>query len=110
MGLSKILFLNTSPLVQQRLQVFWGFQVGALPCSYLEVPFFVGQVKSGFWDKVVSTISKRIMSWNHKWLTLAGKILLIKSILNVVPIYLMSVLKTLRATIVDLQSTLRDLL
>lgn len=41
---------------------------------------------------------------------MAGKIVLIKSVLNVVPIYLMSVLKSPKVTIVSLQDTLRDFL
>lgn len=63
---SKIFFLNTSPLIQQRLQSFGGFEIGVFPCKYLGVPFFVGAEKNCFWDKVISSISNRILSWNHK--------------------------------------------
>lgn len=107
---SKVFFLNTSQLVQHRLQSFWGFEPSNLPYAYLGIPFFIKQDKLSFWDKIISVISKRILSWNHRWLSLAGKIILIKSVLNVVPIYLMSVLKSPKSMIVSLQDTLRTFL
>lgn len=51
-------------------------------------------------------MSSRISSWNHRWLTLAGKILLIKSMLNVIPIYLMLVVKTPLKVVNELNSSL----
>ncbi|XP_059076538.1 uncharacterized protein LOC131875856 [Cryptomeria japonica] len=72
---------------------------------------FSGQKdNSSFWDKIISAISKRIISWNHRWLNLAGKIVLIKSMLNAVPIYLMLVLRSPKDVLVSLQETLRSFL
>ncbi|XP_059066346.1 uncharacterized protein LOC131045374 [Cryptomeria japonica] len=107
---SKIFFLNTQSLLRDKLQKFWGFQLGDLPCTYLGVPFFANKVKVSFWDKKVSGVSKKILAWNHKWLTMAGKIVLIKSVLNAVPTYLMSILKAPKDVIVSLKDTLRSFL
>lgn len=88
---SKVFFMNVSPLVRDKLVCFWIFQVGIFPCMYLGIPFFLGSKKASFSDKVVHSITSKISSWNHKWLTMVGKILLIKSILNSIPTYLMSI-------------------
>lgn len=64
----------------------------------------------GFWDKVITGVSKKILSWNSKWLTMAGKIILIKSVLNAVPIYLMPILKAPKSILVSLKDTLRSFL
>lgn len=89
---SKVFFVNVPTLVRDNLACFWSFQVGTFPCMYLGLPFFLGSDNTSFWDKVVHSITCRISSWNHKWRTMASKILLIKSVLNAIPIYLMSIL------------------
>lgn len=59
---SKIFFLHASQLVQDRLKVFWGFASGNLPCSYLGIPIFIKKDRVEFWDKIISVISRRILS------------------------------------------------
>ncbi|XP_059068971.1 uncharacterized protein LOC131859353 [Cryptomeria japonica] len=105
---SKIFFLNVSPLVQSRLTHFWGFFVGQFPCKYLGILFSTGSEKHNFWEQISRAISSRILSWSHKWLSFSGKIVLIKAILNVVPIYLLSVLKAPKKTMIALHSVLRS--
>lgn len=107
---SKIFFLNTPQLIQNRLLFFWHFEPNTLPCTYLGILFFIKHDNLSFWDKIISVISKRILSWNHRWLSLARKIVLIKSILNAVPIYLMLVLKSPKDVLVSLQDSLRSFL
>jgi hypothetical protein len=80
-----------------------------MPSSYLGIPLFMGNVKSNCWDRVSSLISVRVLSWNHKWLSFPGKIQLIKSFLNSIPIYL-SILETLKSILNQLKATLHSFL
>ncbi|XP_059068884.1 uncharacterized protein LOC131859306 [Cryptomeria japonica] len=107
---SKFFFLNVSPLVQSRLSCFWGFSVGQFPCKYLGLPFFTGLEKHNFWERISGAISSRILPWSHKWLTFSGKIVLIRVVLNAVPIYLLSVLKASNKSMVSLRLVLRSFL
>lgn len=102
--------MNISPLVRDRLIRFWGFQVGTFPCMYLGISFFLGSEKTSFWDKIVHSINSRISSWNHKWLMMAGKILLIKSVLSAIPTYLLSILQAPPKVTKDINISLRSFL
>lgn len=77
---------------------------------YLGIPFFLGAEKASFWDKVVHSITSIISSWNHKSLTMGGKILLIKSVLNAIPTYLMSIFQAPSQVIKDIRVSLRSFL
>ncbi|XP_059073453.1 uncharacterized protein LOC131874206 [Cryptomeria japonica] len=107
---SKVFFVNVPTLVRDNLACFWSFHVGTFRCMYLGIPFFLGLDKTSFWDKVVHSITSRITSWNHKWLTMAGKILLIKSVLSVIPTYLMSILQASSQVIKKIKVSLKTFL
>ncbi|XP_059066180.1 uncharacterized protein LOC131857532 [Cryptomeria japonica] len=93
---------------KSKLSRFWGFSVGQFPCKYLGILFFTGSKKHNFWECTSGAIYSRILSWSHKWLTFSGKIVLIRAVLNVIPIYLLSILKDPKKTVVALHSTLRS--
>lgn len=88
-----IFFMNVNPLVKSQLLKFWGFQSGTLPCKYLGIPFFSGKEKHVFWDDLISSTSNQILLWKSKWLSFAGKLVMLKVVLHSLPSYLMSVLK-----------------
>ncbi|XP_059064794.1 uncharacterized protein LOC131856862 [Cryptomeria japonica] len=95
---------------QTRLSRFWGFSVGQFPCKYLGLPFYIGSEKHNFWERVSGVISSRILSWSHNWLTFSGKIVLIRVVLNAAPIYLLSILKAPKKSMVALRSIVRSFL
>jgi hypothetical protein len=45
------------------------------------------------WLWLEKQFEKRIMSWNHKWLTLGGRFILVKSVLESISVYWMSLAK-----------------
>ncbi|XP_059068658.1 uncharacterized protein LOC131859127 [Cryptomeria japonica] len=95
---------------QSRLSRYWGFSVGPFPCKYLGLPFYTGSEKHNFWERVSGAISSKILSWSHKWSTFSGKIVLIKAVLNVIPIYLLSILKAPKKIVGALHSIVRSFL
>jgi len=42
------------------------------------------------WQWLIGKIEKRIMVWSHRWLSRAGRLTLIKSVLEAIPVYWMS--------------------
>ena len=91
---SKIFFFNTTPPIAQRIKKILDFEEEKLPSTYLGVPFFMGKNKASYWKNIVDRIKARTMAWKVRWLSLSGKILLIKSILSAIPNYYFSILST----------------
>ena len=55
--------------------------------KYLELPLTLGSNKASLWDEVLSKMKSKIRSWGGQWLTKAGKLMLMKSVLSSLPIY-----------------------
>ena len=60
--------------------------------KYLGFPITLGQNNPSLWLEVISKIKSKIVSWGGHWLTTAGKLILIKSVLSALPIYQSSLL------------------
>ena len=59
---------------------------------YLGIPICKTKIKSANWETILDKIKIKIQSWSANWLNLAGKIILIKDVLNSMPIYHSSIL------------------
>ena len=60
--------------------------------TYLGIPIRKNKIKSADWEPIVDKIKSKIQNWGANWLNLAGKTILIKSVLNSMPIYQSSIL------------------
>ena len=69
-----------------------GFKKGLFPCRYLGISLEKGSRHSGVWRDTLEKVDKRIGSWKDKWLTKAGKITKIRSVLSAIPIFPMACL------------------
>ena len=87
-------------MVSDKVQQILGFSEDFLPSVYLGIPFFMGSNKASYWSSVIQHIQCRIASWKVRWLSLAGRILLIKSVLAAIPNYFIVVLK-IRSGVLD---------
>ena len=56
-------------------------------CKYLGVLLFKINPKTTDWNPLIEKIKKKILAWGVVWLNLAGKMVLIKSVLNSYPMY-----------------------
>ena len=66
---------------------------GNLPFVYLGVPIGGDPRKLSFWKPVVDRIVGRLSSWNNKFLSFGGRLILLKVVLSSLPVYFLSFFK-----------------
>ena len=62
----------------------FGCKIGVLPCKYLGLSLCLGVPKKHLWELVVERIEKKLSSWKGRYLSMGGRLTLIKSVLPVV--------------------------
>ncbi|XP_042962423.1 uncharacterized protein LOC122296687 [Carya illinoinensis] len=74
-----------------------GFEEGSWLCVYLGVPLYLGRLKISLFDGNLARIQKKLAGWKSKMLSFGGKILLLRHVLNSMPIHILSVVKVPKA-------------
>ena len=64
-----------------------------LPITYLGVPLGANMKKFSSWQPILEKIQHRLTSWKASCLSRAGKLVLIKAVLNNLPVYYLSIFK-----------------
>ena len=81
---SQIFGWNINP--REMLDISWVLDMDGVVSwdsfNYLGVPIFKLKPMSSAWNPIVDKIKKKITGWGTAWLNLAGKVILIKAMLN----------------------------
>lgn len=88
----------------------WGIQKQFLPIQYLGVPFGGKPLSLPFWDNMLEKTQKKLSSWKYSLISKGGKLTLIHSTLNSIPIYQLSVFKAPLAVCKSMEKLWRDFL
>jgi hypothetical protein len=72
---------------------FLNCRLGSLPFKYLGLPIGANPNCEATWDPLIDHIKKRLFSWRNKFISFGGRIVLINSVLNAIPIFHLSFLK-----------------
>lgn len=107
---SKVYTFHMDPNLSDKIVNVLGFSRDDLPSTYLGIPFFTGKNKPSFWQGIINCIKARILVWKARWLSLSGRILLIKSILSAIPSYYFSVLQAPKLVLNQIKSLISDFL
>lgn len=81
-------------------------RVDNLPITYLDIPLGANPRQVRMWGPVINIVEKRLSLWKSKTLSRAGRLILIKSVLNNLPMYylsLFSIPKQVARRIIQLQ-------
>jgi hypothetical protein len=89
---SHIFFFNSPNILQLKISRILGFQRSSLPSRYLGAPLLEKDIRNLGWQELLTKLENRLNCWTHRFLTLPGRILLIKSVLMAMSVYLFSVL------------------
>jgi hypothetical protein len=71
----------------------FGCKVSEFPIKYIGVPLHFGKLNKEDIQRLIDSIIKRIVGWHGRLLNHASRLLLIRSCLASIPIYLLSFLK-----------------
>jgi len=81
---------------------------GTIPFVYLGLPIGGDIRKISFWKPVVDRIVSRLSSWNHKFLSFGGHLVLLKSVLSSLPVYFLSFFKAPTGIISSIESVFKQ--
>jgi len=73
-----------------------------LPMTYLGIPLGANMRKATSWQCVIDKIQKRLSSWKSSCLSRAGRLVLLKSVLNCLPIYYLSLFRLPRKVAIEI--------
>ncbi|XP_060216704.1 uncharacterized protein LOC132644143 [Lycium barbarum] len=102
MNKNKCFFLTapgTGPTRINKIRDATGFLDKQFPFEYLGCPIYLGRKKVEYFEKMLSKVVKRLNVWQSNMLSYGGKIVLIKSVLQSLPIYTLSALSPPKGTI-----------
>lgn len=83
-------------------------KVGSLPFTYLGLPIGGNPRRLSFWEPMVNRIKSRLPSWQSRFLSFGGRLILVKSVLSALPVYALSFFKVPAGTISSIDSILSN--
>eukprot|EP00253_Pinus_taeda_P011111 PITA_11111 len=89
---SQIFFFHTPPVVQHAIACILGFSIDSLPSKYLGAPLIDSAIKHSTWRILIEKLESRLNLWTHKTLNIASRLVLIKAVLQAMPLYVFSIL------------------
>jgi len=77
------------------------------PVKYLRLPMGANPFRLSTWKPIISNIRSRLASWKGKMLSIAGRISLIKSVLNSLPLFYMPMFLVFKDIIGSISTIIR---
>jgi hypothetical protein len=92
-GKSCLMGVNVRPDFVELACMFLNCRFGEVPFKYLGLPVGANPRRLLTWEPLLDYLKKRLRSWGEKHKSLGGRIVLINSVLNTIPIFFLSFLK-----------------
>ena len=84
---SALIPLNCDEAWVESIKDTLGCSISSLPIKYLGIPLGANPRSVETWRPVIDKIKKKLCGWKRKILSRAGRLTLIKSVINNLPIY-----------------------
>lgn len=104
---SNVFFFNTPTITQRNILKTMNFH---LPSKYLGAPLIDRACQFTAWEDLILRLKKCLSSWSFRCLNLAVKVILVKSVLQSMPLYLLSALTTPKFILKALRNLQRNFL
>eukprot|EP00253_Pinus_taeda_P023412 PITA_23412 len=88
---SQIFFFHTPPSIKSTIIYILSFSSASLPSAYLGAPLIVSALKHLSWKILLEKLEARLSSWTYRSLNMASRLVLIKVVLQAMPLYLFSI-------------------
>ncbi|XP_059292008.1 uncharacterized protein LOC132045445 [Lycium ferocissimum] len=82
-----------------RLRKCTGFMDKEFPFTYLGCPIYIGKKKISYFDSMVTKVFKRLNGWQGNMLSCGGRQILIKSVIQALPTYILSAINPPKRTL-----------
>lgn len=89
---SQIFFFHTPPSVKLAVICILGFPSVTLPSKYLGAPLTASAIKQPAWRSLLENLDSSLNLWTYSSLNLARRVVLIKFVLQAMPLYPFSIL------------------
>lgn len=107
---SEIFMSGGSLALRNYIQLAFGFQEGTLPVRYLGVPIISSRLRKVHCIALIDRITARAQSWTQRFLSYAGRLQLISSVLHSIQSYWSSVFTLPASVLISIETILRQFL
>eukprot|EP00253_Pinus_taeda_P031270 PITA_31270 len=107
---SQMFFFNTRVATQNSIAQILGFTIAKLPSKYLGAPMIVSALKHASWTDLLDKFEAKLSLWTHRALNMARRVILIKAILQSLPLYLFTLLASPKWVIKAIRNLQRNFL
>jgi hypothetical protein len=90
---SSLLGVNVSQQFLRLASTFLNCRMGGVPFKYLGLPVGANPRSATTWEPLLNSLRKRLRAWGNKYVSLGGRIVLLNSVLNAIPIFYLSYMK-----------------
>ncbi|XP_021996007.1 uncharacterized protein LOC110893197 [Helianthus annuus] len=91
---SNLFGVGTDDIEVDNMMEVLGCKRGDFPFVYLGIQVGVNMSRISNWNMVIEVIKRRLESWKARTLSIAGRLVLIKAVLENLPIYYLSLYQT----------------
>ena len=88
---SQVYFFNTAKRIRREILRILEFQEGSLPSKYLGAPLSESTSKQILWKEILDKLKNKLENWTFRALNLPSRLVLVKSVLQAIPLYQFSV-------------------
>lgn len=88
------IFLQHRRKFQNIFNKIIGFPLGKLPTKYLGTLLALNHLNMVNWQQNIEKLTSRLENWSFRTLNLARRVILVKEVLQLIPIYQLSAMTT----------------
>jgi hypothetical protein len=90
---SSLMGVNVPTIFMDMACNFLNCKRGALPFMYLGLPVGASPRRRTTWEPLLAHLRNRLRNWGNRYVSLGGRIVLLNSVLNAIPIFFLSFMK-----------------